>query len=73
MASNFDERIKKFKKFVINETLKQVGGNRRAAADLLGCHRNTVSKLADHAPNPNKIRPRKQDQIAKDQLYGMGG
>jgi Fis family transcriptional regulator len=51
----FDEAVGEFEKRFIKRVLDRVQGNRSRAADVLGIHRNTLSrKLVDY----KLVRPR---------------
>lgn len=72
-TTKLEAHVRTFKIWLVKETLRETRGNRRAAADRLGCHRNTISKLAKELPRAEKVWHRNYQQIAKDQLSAGEG
>ena len=55
----FDEAVGEFEKRFIKRVLDRVNGNQSRAAEILGIHRNTLSrKIDEHKLETNGHRPR---------------
>lgn len=57
---HLDDAMSAFEKRFILQTLERCRGNRSKAADLLGMHRNTLSRKMDSANANHKSKTRKR-------------